>query len=159
MYQSASLSRQGLSFVARTSCRLALLLSLIVVATGCPASGAKNVVSGTVKMSSGENVTGEVVFRNAEGKEGTTMSSNGKYSLENPPLGEVKIYVKSSMPPGGPKGGLIKGPTDPKLKDDPTSKVGAAETGVQPPAKYAKDNELKFTVKGGKETFNITLTP
>jgi len=75
--------------------------------------------------------------------------------------GENNIQVKK-MGAGLPKVGGGPAPVIPKDTKDSSkmTEMGKAAGGAEPPEKYAAaNNGLKYTVKGGKETFNIELTP
>ncbi len=80
---------------------------------------------------------------------------DGSYLVENPSLGLTKIAVRR-IP------GAAIAPTTPVpvIKDQPAMPASTLTPSVNPPAKYASpENGLKYEVKGGKETFDIQLTP
>jgi len=132
---------------------LALLFTALLVGAGCGGKGAKDVVSGKVTYDGKPISMGEVIFQLGD-KEARGPIVNGQYTVENPPKGEVSILVKSPNPGGGQK-----------VPDQPGEVKGGAglQTAGAPvyaPAKYGEPNNgLKFTVTGGKQTHDITLTP
>lgn len=137
-------------FLNRTCCRLSLflLLTAMVCGLGCSSNKDKDSVSGKVTLN-GKPVTGIVAFIYPDNKEVTgPIQAEGKYTISNPPAGEVKVVVK-----GGIIGGKVVAPT---------GATGAPSGPVveSPPAKYASPNNgLTFTVKGGHQTYDIPLTP
>jgi len=148
-----SLSRLGCSF----------LLFALVAVVGCAEGGKKNVVSGKVTLNS-QPVDGEVVFTGPGNKVvSSPITPEGTYTIMDAAAGENTIQVRK-MGLGGP---VVKQQPPPGVKDgkmqgvDPSTMLGGGKSkGVEPPAKYAAPtNGLKYTVKGGKETFNIELTP
>jgi len=131
------------------------LMSVLVMGCGDKSSANKNEVSGKVTL--GEKaVAGSVVFVTADNKELTgVIGPGGVYTIPDPPVGAVKIYIKAAPSTGGliapPKG------SGEMPKDGPaTSGAGAA-----PPAKYtsAATSGLTYDVKAGKQTYDIPLTP
>jgi len=133
----------------------ALLVVALVFLTGCPGSkDSANSVSGKVTLKSGEKVSGLVVFVGPDNKEYTTpVKPDGTYTLSDPPIGKVKVLVKS-MGLGVPAAGKIE--TKEAGGSMPSTSGGAA-----PPAKYAMANtsDLTYEVKPGKQTYDIELTP
>jgi hypothetical protein len=137
------------------------LLVLMVAISGCGKPGPKDVVSGRVTLG-GQDVKGTIVFAGADGKEVAQPLSGGKYSIANPPLGDVVVMVRGMFGPPGtekpqkadrPK---VKGPASDKMLEN--TDVGG---GVDPPGKYYKkeSSPLKYTLKGGRETIDIELAP
>jgi len=127
----------------------------ILVFAGCSgkdggSSGSGDVITGKVTMN-GQIVAGQLYFVGSDKKEIMSMIGpmDGSYQISNPPKGEGVFYIKamggpSLVPPGGAK-----------MPDVPST------GGVAAPAKYEKaaTSDLKFTVTGGKQTYDITLTP
>jgi len=141
---------------------LVLLLAALVVAVGCGGKGtAKNSVSGKVTLS-GDPVTGTIVFVGSDGKTvEAPISPDGTYTVDNPPIGSIKIAVKGLSGPGG-----MAPPTPSGAKD--TDKLmgadkgkAASKMGGTPPAKYAvaESSGLTFTVTSGKQKHDIPLEP
>jgi len=131
------------------------------VIVGCSGGGkdAANSVSGKVQYK-GQDVQGMVVFVSGSGEfQGPILG--GKYKVDNPPKGEVTVLVRG-LGPGAMPGGLKAPPGATGAGKDAapgkTLDAGGAG-GVQPPAKYAdaKTSDLKFTVTGGKQTYDIEL--
>jgi len=122
---------------------------LVLGVSGCGTKGAANSVSGKVTLND-EPVKGLVVFVGADNKEVSAPTNpNGTYTLDNPPLGQVKVLVKTVGPVGV---------DTPPPKDAPNMpKAG----GVAPPAKYASaaTSGLTYEVKAGKHTYDIPLKP
>ena len=88
------------------------------------------------------------------------IGPDGTYFIGDPPKGTVKIAVKGI--PGAAPQALPRDPSLGRKKASatcPPSKI--LDMGVAPPAKYAspETSGLTYTVKGGKETFDIPLTP
>jgi hypothetical protein len=125
----------------------------LALAAGCADKNApaKDTVSGTVTLGD-KFVNGTVTFIGIGNKEVSSgINLDGTYQIVNPPQGLAKITVKR-LP------GALEDPKTPppEMKGMPAAKSG----GVNPPAKYASpDNGLKYDVKGGKETYDIKLTP
>jgi hypothetical protein len=134
---------------------LAIFFSSTLALVGCGGGGtdggrggAKDEVKGKVTLN-GQPVFGTVTFIGADKKElYSPISVNGEYIITNPPKGEGQFLVKG-MGADIPKGNEAKG--DPKVKMD---------KGNEPPAKYAlPNNGLKVTITGGKQEYNLELTP
>jgi len=132
---------------------LALFVISLVAVTGCPGSkGAKNSVSGSVKLD-GQPVDGTISFVGADNKETPSpIKPDGTYLVENPPLGPVKIVLKSLM-------GNFKGVAPPKGGPE-LPKMGGESKGVLPPEKYGSvtTTPLSYDVKAGKQIHNIELS-
>jgi len=133
---------------------LFLLLATLVWVVGCGTRGPKNSVSGKVTLN-GKAVGGSVLFVGPDGKDyPTSIDHTGTYTLVDPPSGECKVAVrgtgKSAMPAVESAGvGSMAPPPG----------VKQIEEGVPPPSKYAspENGELKFTVTGGNQTYDIVL--
>jgi hypothetical protein len=141
---------------------LAFSLSVLVWSAGCSKGGPNTAVTGKVTLN-GSNVNGTVTFVGPDKKSVTAPITNGTYTIENPSKGENTILVKemgsAGMPGAAPKDSFAPKVTDKDgaLLKDKTAKI---DPGVPPPAKYATEaGGLKYTVKGGKETHNLELTP
>lgn len=129
----------------------ALLLVLNVSGCGGGKKAAANAVSGIVTMGKSPVSGATVTFIGADGKKASGFTNmEGKYTIEDPPKGSVKITL-TSLGGGGGAGPVM--PPPPKDSPAPPSNTMASI-----PAKYAKpDNGLSFEVKGGKETYNIEI--
>src|SRR5262245_43896 len=128
---------------------------LLLLAGGCASKGkGGDVVSGKVTVN-GQPVQGEVVFLGEGGKQARTLTNaEGGYVIENPPKGELTILVRAvsiGAPPPPPKDVARAG----------MDTMAVSPGTVSPPRKYAQPNNglPKFTVTGGKQTHDVTLTP
>lgn len=146
------------SYPRRVLCT-GILFGILSITLGCGSSGKdpKNQVTGKVTLD-GKVVAGTVFFQFSDNKEVTALiATDGSYQIVEPPTGQAKVYVKSGMgvavPPIGKAPEVKGGPEMPK-------DIGGA-TGTAPPAKYGSPSTsgLSFEVKGGKQTYDITLTP
>jgi hypothetical protein len=140
---------------------LIALLALLIVVSGCSKSGPKDVVSGKVTLN-GQDVKGIIVFSGSDGKEASFPLSGGKYSIANPPLGDVVVMVRGMMgPPGTEKPQKAEKPKIKGPAGTTTLENTDTNTGVDPPGKYYKKetSTLKYTLKGGRETIDIELQP
>jgi len=168
MYRNALSLIDGMLFSCRAPHHLlALLLGILIVASGCNSKGGgvKDIVTGKVTYK-GQNVAGNIYFVGSDGKEvGPGPIGGGLYTLPNPPRGECKVIIKPmpGMPAGGGAGGQKHKP-DGKAPGTKGGEMpgGAApmDMGVEAPPKYSKlgpDNDLKATVTGGKQEINFEL--
>ena len=125
------------------------LCSAFILA-GC--GGSQNAeVSGTVTFDGKPIENGSIVFLSADGNGPTTGGTieNGKYSVQNVPVGLCKIQIKAA-----------KETTKMKMYDDPKAEwVQKAGEEMLPP-KYTdeKATELNFEVKSGKNEKDFSLT-
>jgi len=105
----------------------------------------------------GKPVAGEISFVGTSG-EAKAPLLDGNYTVTNPPKGECNIVIQSLTMGGGP---AIKPPPGMEKAGGGTGTLsGTGAGGVPPPAKYGQPNNgLKFTVTGGKQTYDIQLTP
>jgi len=126
-------------------------IASLVSATGCPGGKKKNEVTGKVTLD-GKPVAGNVIFVGSDNKEiATLIKSDGTYVITDPPTGQVKVKVTGPLGVAAPP---------PLTKDKTPETVGGMGGGNPPPAKYASvDNGLTFNVTGGKQVYDITLTP
>jgi len=128
-----------------------LVVALVLAAgTGCGPKFAK--VSGDVKFNGMPLYKGAIAFIPAErGKRGPVgVIENGKYSLNDVPLGDVLVTV---VPIEKPEPEPLKG--KPKKKDKKKKEEPKVATKYGDP----KQTDLKFTVMPGENTFNIDLQP
>jgi len=137
---------------------LALSLSVLVWSAGC-SKGVKDVVTGKVTLG-GSKVNGAVTFIGPDKKPVKGGIVNGVYTVENPSKGENIILVQGhdvAMPGAAKKDFNVPDPDKGGgMMKDNTVKT---DLGVPPPPKYGSEatSGLKFTVTGGKQTFDITL--
>ena len=135
-------------------------LSLAVI-VGCGGGGkeAKNQVTGKVTLD-GKPVAGTVFFQFADNKESSSpiSSTDGSYQIIDPPSGTAKVYVKGGLGGAGPQ---IGGKEVPKGSPELAKDVGGVSGGVPPPTKYGSPTTsgLTFDIKGGKQTYDIPLSP
>jgi hypothetical protein len=130
-----------------------LVLAALVLVAGCSGK-VENSVSGKVLLN-GKPVAGTVVFIWPDKKELVSpIGPDGQYAFPNPTRGTVTILVKGMG--GGPTGGKVAPPPG------ATGKLGAGlGQGEAPPARYAdaRTSGLSYDIKGGKETYDLPLTP
>lgn len=148
------------------SVRWTFLFGLVALtAAGCgPSTGS---VSGNVTFEGAGIPMGNITFVPPKGDSVPGTIQDGKYYVENVPLGEATVTVSVPMaiagggPPGkGGPGWEKKGPP----KDAPVpagfdpSKANKAST-VKIPAQYgdAKTTPLKYTVIAGKQTKDFEI--
>jgi hypothetical protein len=140
---------------------LALSLSVLVWSAGC-SKGAKDSVTGKVTLN-GQKVTGTLTFTGPDKKSVTApINPDGTYLIENPSKGDNTITVQGlGTGPGAAPANTFAPVTPDKGADLMKDKSIKGDTmGSPPPTKYATEaGGLKYTVKGGKETHNIELTP
>jgi len=112
-------------------------------------------VTGKVTLE-GQPVNGIVTFVYANGPDATAPTGlDGGYTMVNPPLGQVKVLVKTLPGMGG--AGMV---APPKAGPEMPSMAGTASSqGVAPPARYGTvaSSDLAYEVKAGKQTFDIPL--
>ena len=163
MNRTATQARQGFLSSRRAAYRVpAALLGLLIVISGCSKPGPKDVVSGTVKLN-GQDVNGTVIIVSSDGKEMASIITGGKYSIQNPPQGDVVFLVAGRKGTTSPADSTMK-VEKPKIKGSASEmplENADANTGVEPPGRYSKKetSDLKFTLKGGKEEVNLELRP
>lgn len=156
----------------------ALVLVGLIAAVGCGGgSKARGIVKGSVTFKGKKLNAGMVTFSAKDGRAGTgSIDDNGNYIVTDAPATECTVLVGvparskgSGMtgPPGmGPPGGMIAPPAKMPAgiggdKMGPPPKMIDPSKVVQIPEKYSKSetSDLKFTVRTGEQTFEITLTP
>ena len=151
---SSQLLRNGLRCILGVSF---IAASLFLVA-GCGSGGkdAKDQVTGKVTLD-GKPVSGVVSFVFGDKEISSPIGTDGTYQIISPPTGTNKIYVKGGLGAGAP---TVKGEM-PKSGAPEMPKLGGDSTGVAPPTKYGAvtTSGLTFEVKGGKQTYDIVLTP
>ena len=127
-----------------------LLLAGALAGCGGKSDGAKDSVYGKVTLN-GQPVTGQVVLIGSDNKEiSSLIAADGEYRIVNPPKGEARVLVKGRSGAAPTTRGVTKGPEMP----------GMSGRSAAPPSKYATAaGGLKFTVTGGDQKYDITLTP
>jgi hypothetical protein len=127
-----------------------LFLPLVVLAAGCGggADATKGTVSGKLTVNGKAPVPGcSVTYTGADNKEvSASVANDGSYTVSDVGVGDAKIVVKGSTTAVAP-------PSNPM--------PGAPPVGTEPiPAKYQQaGNGLTYTVKSGRQTHDIDLTP
>jgi hypothetical protein len=129
--------------------------SLIVSLIGCSSGGPKNadnVVKGIVSVKGEPVGAGSITFHGATSKMAPILS--GKYQMDDPPLGQVKVSVKGM-------GGAEKPKETPGTGDKASGGLlTAGGAGAVAPKKYENpDNGLTYEVKAGKHEKNFELEP
>jgi len=130
-----------------------LLPMACLLSAGCGGKTKQDSLSGKITLG-GSAVNGEVTFVGADGKEiKSPIGADGSYSILNPPKGEAKFGIKSLVAGTAPTG-AAGSKADMKMP-------GGGPSGTPAPAKYGNPatSGLTYTVKGGEEKFDITLSP
>lgn len=144
------ISNVGFSFKA-------VLTAAVLFLCGCDGTRIRpsvDKVSGTVRLNDKIVNYGSVIFRDANGQERKVfIDSNGNYSVVNPPLGEVRVMVRTGPPPtaivAAPASGGAKSPAP----------VADGFKRILLPAKYADPDttDLLYTVGSGEHEFDINM--
>ena len=109
-----------------------------------------NSVSGVVRFGGKIVNYGSVAFIDDQGNQSkSVIKSDGRYSIFKPPLGKVRIVVRTGAPPtpmGAPDGPAMEPP--PKIER------------IELPAEYTDPDKTKltYTVTPGQNEFNIDLS-
>jgi len=135
-------------------------LLLALVAVGCAPPTAS--VSGTVTFKGQPLPSGTVLFHGADGRvEHSLIDGEGKYTVVNAPLGQVRITVQAhaAAPPGLPsKGG--KPPAAPAELATSGKETRDGKFVAIPPRYLDPDrSRLTCTVSAGPQTHTIELHP
>jgi hypothetical protein len=134
------------------------LVAAIAWVAGCGGGKSKTEsVSGKVTLD-GKPVSGEITFVCSDGKEiKSPLGTDGGYSILAPAKGEAKIGIKSMTAAVG--GGKEAGKEGASKSAELPGMGGSS--GAVPPAKYGNpaSSGLTYTVKGGEEKHDITLSP
>jgi hypothetical protein len=136
-----------------------LTLVLSLGTAGC--GGSKGTVSGKVYYKDAPLKGGNVTFVNADKQSYlVAIQEDGSYSIEKVPPGEIKIAVETAS---------LKPPNSYVLRNKPPADAGGSYTPpdyearakrfVPIPDRYSNPDQsgLQYTVKGGKQTFDIKL--
>lgn len=153
---------------------LVFLPGLLVLSIGCGSSDERANVKGKVTFAGKPLTAGTVMFYGEDNRTGSTsIDTEGNYEITDAPLGEVQITVTvPKLPPGGMRT-MMPGPRMKKDQkdsgsvnpEDPSQRIaimGKMPKKVVPiPDKFSTTDKsgLKYTVKKGNQTFDITLTP
>lgn len=134
------------------------LLLLTLLLTSCGAR--KTSVSGTVVYNRKPLPSGTVLFHGEDGRVAHSLiDENGNYTIDNPPLGLVRITVRShaAMPAGMPSSGRPPESPSPPAQDGKAS----SDTYVPIPKRYLAPDQsgLTYTVQVGPQTHHIELSP
>jgi hypothetical protein len=134
--------------------RLALL-GLGLLLAGCAPTGKRYpetgaTLEGTVSYGKDKVWAALVIAQNDSGAATGFLDDNGRYKLENVPLGEVNIAVNTEAGKGQAMGKIIaasqgKGGKAPKIIDVPKEFADPAKSGI------------KTTINKGANTFNIVI--
>ena len=155
-----SLSLFSRSRSSHRTLTLAVTALSIAMLTGCGSGGkdAKNQVTGKVTLD-GKAVSGTVYFQFPDNKELTSpiSSTDGTYQIIDAPIGQAKVSIRGGL--GGASAPTSKPPAMKGAPEMPEMSGGGG--GVPPPTKYGSPTTsgLTFEVKGGKQTYDIPLTP
>jgi len=158
-----SISSAARAFRPALAC---LALAFALAPSGCGKSTAT--VSGTVKFLSDPLPSGTVVFYGPNNDIVTGSIENGKYTIVNAPLGEVRVAVQVQDPSlgtkgaGGPPGAGDGAPNLPPGAEEQKhmTKTRPGERKVVPiPPQYMNPDTsgLSLHVKKGKQPFDIDL--
>ena len=140
-----------------------LVLGLLVLSAGCgPNYKARATVKGKVTLDGKNLTTGTVMFYGKDNLTGSApIGTDGRYVMNDAPLGDVQVTVSvSKVPPMGlghlkdaPKGPVMPGESAPTAGKIPSQIVFI-------PDKYAKveSSGLTYVVKKGEHEFDIPLT-
>ena len=122
--------------------RACLFVIALLPLAGCGGSAdpkaGKDILSGKVLV--GDQPARQVIITvtGQDGKvAGGTTSEAGEYTIPDPPKGKLKFMVSGSRP---------------------GAKLAPNAPSVVPP-KYSNPNELEFDYAGGKQTFDLKMTP
>lgn len=125
----------------------AALPFVLLAVVGCGGAGAKPVVSGKVTVNGKAPVPGcTVSFIGADNKEtSASVANDGAYTVSDAPLGDDRVVVK---------GPAIRPATVGRMPGAPA--VGTEQI---PPKYQQPGNGLTYTVKAGRQTHDLDLTP
>jgi len=141
-----------------------LALVAVFAVSGCGSS--TGTVTGTVKRKDGTVLKGgNVAFITSKGQSiSSPIGEDGKYTVEKVPVGDAKITVETeTLNPARKMGGRKYSP--------PPSASGSTYTPPDPTAQAKRyvpidpkfgeqgTTPLTYTVKGGNQTFEITVDP
>jgi len=151
-----------LSHPAIRACGGLLLLGLMALSVGCTSSKGRAIVKGQVTFDGTPLPSGSVTFSGANNATGTATIEDGKYVMNDAPLGEVKITVTAPPPlPMGPRPGTVdKGSVDPEHPERRIPIMSPLTKRLPIPEKYASPatSGLTFKVERGEQTHDINLT-
>jgi hypothetical protein len=131
---------------------------LVLVGCGRPAAS----VSGTVTFDGKPLPGGTVLFHRSDGRvEHALISTEGKYSMEDAPLGKVRITVRAhgAVPPALPNS-AVNPPTPPRELDPrPEDRRDSGYVPIPPRYLDPEKSGLTYTVSAGGQTHDIKLQP
>ena len=147
----------------RAFASLCFSVSLVVTGVGCPSNRPVTLeetgatLEGTIKYGTEDVQFAMVIAQTATGSATGKVDSDGKYKLQNVPLGEVTIGVNTDAATGdfqsaAMAAGSYKGP-----ESKGKAKVDLKFTKV--PAKFfdPATSNLKTTIKKGSNTYDIVI--
>jgi hypothetical protein len=141
MNESHSADRPWLSLA------LAASLSLAV---GC---GGRDRVAGKVTLNGAPVKGGVVTFLVGQEQKAGSINAEGEYVVERPPRGAARVTVQGAATE-------LRMPVPRRAAGKDARQLPAPAASDALPGKYAKpDNGLTFEVTGGRQTFDIALTP
>jgi hypothetical protein len=134
-------------------------LGLVLVGCGAPPKAS---VSGTVRFKGQPLPSGTVLFHGADGRvEHSLISAEGKYTIEDAPLGLARITVKShgAAPPKVPLAGKEAPKMPPELAPRPEDLRDSNY--VRIPGRYLNPDSsgLRYEVRPGSQAHDIELQP
>lgn len=142
-------------FSREQRCGRRCLLGLVLLLAGCGPKEIRYPDTGATlegKITYGKDQVGAamVIAQNATGMASGAVDDNGRYRLQNVPLGEVNLGVDTAAGKGMAMG---------KLMAASQGKAKGAPKIVEVPAKYADPGKsgLKTTVSKGPNTFDIVI--
>jgi hypothetical protein len=155
---------------ARWRARLAPVAAALLLLALCGCGKGKTTVKGTVTWAGQPLKMGMIVFAAADnpGASGSgEIDSKGNYTVNDAPIGDVKVYINLPPKPVGPAGMSAPPPGMSMPADQqPNGPGGIGSTNPKDypyslPDKYksAEATDLKYKLEKSENTINITLTP
>ena len=147
-----------------------LLGGLLMVVIGCgPDYKARAIVKGKVTSGKQALTTGTVTFYGPhEIISSAPINEDGTYEMNDAPIGDCKVTVKVSAPPGGPKtgksswekaaGGIVsKDPTGENPGIAIMGKIPSKVVKIQDKFANPDSSGLTYKVEKGEHVYNIEL--
>lgn len=130
---------RGLSFVP---------LLLVIGLSGC---GSKTIVSGKVSYKNAPVLKGDIHFVGADGQSRSSVIADGAYTVEDPPVGTVKVAVEAVEISAGKD----VGPSVLEKK----STLALAPPASTLPSRFSdpEKSNLVYEIRRGTQTINIEL--
>lgn len=138
-----------------------LFIGTLMVLIGCGGGGPKdaaNSVKGKITVKGSPCAGGTITFHGDKQSKDSPIIA-GTYQVDNPPLGMVKVSVKTLSLGGAPAQG--KKLTTPDVKDKAPSLLEAGGGEATPNKKYEspETSGLTYEVKAGKQNKDFDLDP